>query len=252
MTIDDLIEYAKTVHNYNQTQNEKITFCATNYQSLVTVIDHLVLSELGTESLNSNSDRLAVISKVYNKLETLAQYMPVEQYHVYSTDRELKHDKTLFHLHSTWVKMFWQRSNPEGEKMMRPCEFPSMTGKTSTAYSGTYNAVFVVPKNAKNREAAIRMMQFISSADVAEKWENYSKCPTGLRTRISLNEFGTDGFSFLSQHITKKYNNHLEDAAFSKRLFNNSQSNVNFYALEVVNGTLTAAQALENIRRQLQ
>ncbi|MFA9392322.1 MAG: hypothetical protein ACERKD_21105 [Prolixibacteraceae bacterium] len=251
MTIDDFIGYAQKVDLYNQTASEKITFCATNYMSMQTVIDQLVRSELGNEQNSKKVDPMQVVSKVFEKLEILAQYSPVEQYHEYISDRELKQDKALFHLHSTWVSMFWQRSNAEGEKLMRPCEYPSMTGKTAPGYSGTYNAVFVVPKNAKNREGAIRMMKFISSMDVAERWENYSKCPTGLVSRISLNEFGTDGFSVLSQHISKKYDNHLEDATFTEKMFPPNHQNIDTYALEVVGGTMTARQAIASIRQEL-
>jgi ABC-type glycerol-3-phosphate transport system substrate-binding protein len=249
MTIDDFMEYARVVQNYNQTHTDKITLCATNYITMETFVRHLVMSELGSLNTRSNDEKLRVLSTVYKKLEQLSQYQPDLQQHTYSSDRELKHDKSLFHLHSTWVSMFWQNTNPEGEKIMRPCELPSMTGKVARAYSGTYNAIFVVPKKAKNKEAAIRLMKFISTPDIAEKWENYSKCPTGLKSRFSLNEFGTDGFSSLSKHMTLKYNNHLEDKTISQTLFNSST--ILTYELEVLKGTMSAEKAIQNIRRQL-
>jgi len=251
MTIDDFIEYARVVHAYNQTHTDKITFCATNYVSMETIINQLVLSELGATGNASVTDKIDALEKVYRKLEVLAQYKPDFQYHTYANDRELKHDKTLFHLHSSWVTMFWQRSNPEGEKLMRPCEIPSMTGKTAYAYSGTYNCIFVVPKKAKNRDEAIRLMKFICSLDIAEKWENYSKCPTGLKSRISVTEFGSDNFSLFSQHVTRKFDNRLQDRTLSGIFFGNSQRSVNFNALNVLHGEISASQAVGNIRRQL-
>ena len=143
--------------------------------------------------------------------------------------------------------MFWQRTNPEGEKKMSPCEYPSMNGKTASAYSGTYNCIFVIPKNAKNREAATRLMKFICSVDVAEKWESYSKCPTGLKSRMSMSEFGTDDFSNFSKHLTKKYDNRLVDATMSKNLFGKNL-NVNFFTTDVLSGEMTASQAISNIK----
>jgi ABC-type glycerol-3-phosphate transport system substrate-binding protein len=247
MTIDDFIEYAQKVNSYNQSHSDKITFCATNYMTMEAIINQLVLSELGT---NRNSDPLKALANVYNKIEILSQYMPDKQYHRYNNDRELKQDDALFHLHSTWVTMFWQRTNPEGEKKMKPCEFPSMNGKTAPAYSGIYNCTFVIPKNAKNRDAAIRLMKFISSADVAEKWESYTKCPTGLRSRMSMNEFGTDDFSNFSKHLAKKYDNKLIDATLSKILFGKSVD-VRFYPLDVLRGSMTAKEAIEKIRSQV-
>jgi len=251
MSIDDFTEYARIVYQYNQSNVDKITFCATNYKTTELIISHLVMSELENVEKNSSAEQLQAIENVYKKLEFLSQYDPLAQPFVYANDRELKHDKALFHLHSTWVKMFWQRSNPEGEKLMRPCEFPSMKGKVAQAYAGTYNAIFAIPKKAKNKEAAIRFMKYMSTVDVAEKWENYSKCPTGLKSRISINEFGTDAFGNLSKHISKKYENRLADITLAKDLFNGTQRNVDFHALDVIGGKMTTAQAMNSIRSQM-
>jgi ABC-type glycerol-3-phosphate transport system substrate-binding protein len=250
MTIDDFIEYAIAVDNYNKAHSDKITFFSMNYNNgLDHLINHLVKSEIGNDNKKAKADPYVTLSNVYEKLETLAKYNPIEQHHAFNSDRELLHDKVLFHYHSTWVSMFWQKTNPEGEKKMRPCEIPSMTGKTASTYPGIYNAVFVVPKNAKNRDAAIKLMQFISSPEIAEKWEVYSKCPTGLRNRVSLNEFGTDAFSKLSKHIAEKYDSKLEETNLSKILFN-SQNTIQFYPQEVVSGRMTASQALNSVRNQ--
>ncbi len=251
MTMDDFIEYARIVHQYNQSHSDKITLCATNYKSLEFLASHIILTEIGDVSKSSASEQLAAISNVYKKLELLSKFNPVEQYHVYAGDRELKHDKTLFHLHSTWVTMFWQRSNPEGEKLMRPCEFPSMPGKKSLAYAGTYNAIFAIPKKAKNKEAAIRFMKYMSTVDIAEKWESYSKCPTGLNSRISVNEFGTDAFGNLSKHMMKKYDNRMAEIVLAKDLFNGNQRHINFHVLDVAGGTMSADQAVNSIKSQM-
>ncbi|HPS13872.1 MAG TPA: hypothetical protein PLB87_11385, partial [Prolixibacteraceae bacterium] len=251
MTIDDFIEYAKIVYQYNQSHVDKITFCATNYKTTEIIINQLIMSELGDVKKSSTSEQLQAIETVYKKLEFLSQFEPLAQPYVYATDRELKHDKALFHLHSTWVRMFWQRTNPEGEKLMRPCEFPSMNGKLAHAYSGTYNAIFAIPKNAKNKEAAIRFMKYMSTVDIAEKWENYSKCPTGLKSRISINEFGSDAFGDLSKHISQKYENRLADIVLAKDLFDGKQKQINFHALDVIGGKMTASQAINSIRSQM-
>jgi ABC-type glycerol-3-phosphate transport system substrate-binding protein len=251
MSIDDFIEYAKIVHQHNQTNDEKITLCATNYQAITQVLNQVIMSEIGNTDYASATEQISALNKVYKKLEELAKYKPTEQYHEYSSDRELKHDKTLFHLHSTWVTLFWQRSNPEGEKLMRPCEFPSMPDKAAHSYSGTYNAIFAIPKNAKNRDDAVRLMQYMSSVDIAEKWENYSKCPTGLNSRMSFSEFGNDDFSNFSKHMSEKYDNRLADFSLANDLFNGRQAHVNFHAMDVAEGRMTASQAVSRIRSQL-
>lgn len=251
MTIDDFIAYARAVYQYNQSSNEKITFCATNYQQLDNVINHLIMTEIGEAQNLNNNEQIQAIANVFRKAEELAQFAPATQHHVYANDRELKHDKALFHLHSTWVTMFWQKTNAEGEKMMRPCEFPSMTGKKAHAYSGTYNAIFVIPKNARNRDAAIRLMEYMSSVDIAEKWEKYSKCPTGLKGRMDFTEFGDDAFSIFSKHIDEKYQSRLVDAQLSEKLFNGRQKQLNYNIPAVLNKQMNASQAIASIRSQL-
>lgn len=251
MTIDDFIEYARVVHRYNQSNSDKITFCAINYQNLEMVLEQIVMSEVGDPSKKSNDEQLRALANTYRKIEELSRYKPSEQQHTYANDRELKHDKTLFHLHATWVTLFWQRSNPEGEKLMRPCEFPSMANKSAYSYSGTYNAIFAIPKKAKNRDAAIRLMQYMSTVDIAEKWENYSKCPTGLESRMTFSEFGTDDFSSFSKHMATKYDNRLVDVNLAQDLFNGRQRHINFHIVDVANGVMTANQAINSIRSQM-
>ena len=251
MTVDDFLLYARRVHEHNQTNENKITFCASNYQTIERVLNHMVMSEMAGLEDASYAQQIQALARVYQKLEELAAYKPTEQYHEYATDRELKHDQTLFHIHATWVTIFWQRQNPEGELLMRPCEYPSMNDKAAYAYSGTYNAVFAIPQKAKNKDEAIRLMQYISSEDIAEKWENYSKCPTGLNSRISFNEFGTDAFSNFSTHISEKYDNRLSDISLPQELFGGRQTHINFHVMDIAEGRMTAANAINAIRSQI-
>lgn len=251
MTVDDLIEYAETVDRYNKNHDEKITFCATNYKTFDLVITHMLLSELNNSNDYRSANLITALHNVYKKLEKLAKLNASVQHHQYASDRELKHDKALFHLHSTWAVMFWQKSNPEGEKLMTPCEFPSMDNKIAHSYSGIYNAIFVIPKKAKNKEGAIKLMKYISSPDIAEKWENYSKCPTGLENRLSINEFGTDDFSLFSRHIADKYDSKLVETTVSLIFTEKYRRNINLHELDVYYGNMTANQAIQSIRNQL-
>jgi hypothetical protein len=108
----------------------------------------------------------------------------------------------------------------------------------------------VVPKNAKNVEVAKKMMKFISSGDVALKWEKYSKCPSGLKSRAAFNEFGTNAFSRFSQHIRQKYNNRLEEVNLGKILFRTNNS-IDFVPQKVVTGDISVTDAINYIKSQL-
>jgi ABC-type glycerol-3-phosphate transport system substrate-binding protein len=251
MTIDDFIEYAKAVYLYNQKHDDKITFFSTQwYEGINMLLNHLAMSELGKDYKNVPSDPFIVLEKVYQKLAILAQYMPIEQYTTFKSDRDLQQDRVLLNFSYTWVTMFWKINNPEGERKVRPCELPSMTGKTARCYPGVYQSIFAIPKNAKNKDSAIKLMKFLSSSDIAYKWEKYSKCPTGLKSGASFNEFGSDDFNRMSQHMNQKYNNQLEQVNLAKVLFN-TDKNVNFRISQILKGEISVEEALKDIKSQL-
>ena len=54
---------------------------------------------------------------------------------------------------------------------------------------------WAVMKNSPNREAAIRLMQFWSRPEIAEKWVRYTKNPTGLTGNLYDPEYGQDLFA---------------------------------------------------------
>jgi ABC-type glycerol-3-phosphate transport system substrate-binding protein len=251
MSIDDFIDYAKVVFNYNQSHHDKITFFSMQWgEGPMNLLNQLVMSEIENEKPGTVTDSYQILSKAYQKLENLAQYKPIEQYTTFNGERDLKQDKVLFEFSFTWIMLLWQANNPQGTKMMRPCELPSMTGKKASTYPGKYNAVFVVPKNAKNKDLAIKLMKFISTNDIAVKWEKYSKCPTGLKSGANFNEFGSDAFSSFSQHINKKYNNKLQAVNLAKKLFNTDKS-IKFNISQLLKGEINAQDAVTEIKKQV-
>jgi ABC-type glycerol-3-phosphate transport system substrate-binding protein len=257
MEFSDLLAYAQAVYSYNQTHSEKITFLSTQYNTAVTtLLSQLVQSEYGKTIFSSRKESLEVMKTVYQKLEQLAQYKPIEQYTTYGNltydaqQRILKQDKYLFITQPSWMYLLWNNSNPEGSKMMKPCEIPSMDGKTSPTYSGFYQIIFVVPKASPNVEAAKRFIRYIASEQIAETWIKYAKCPTALKTKISYSDFGQEEFELYYRHLQKKYGNNQKDVNISKLLFNTSEP-LNFNAENILNGTMKASDALRNLEKQL-
>jgi ABC-type glycerol-3-phosphate transport system substrate-binding protein len=251
MTVDDFIEYAKVVYEYNQKHQDKITFFSMQWDGGINMMfNHLVMSELGKDYKNKSFDPFVVLSNVYQKLEKIMPYRPIEQYTKFANDRELQDDKVLLNFSYTWVTLYWQMNNPEGYKKMRPCELPSMTGKVADYYPGVYQCVFVVPKNAKNKDAAINLMKFITNGDVGFKWEKYSNCPTGLKTSANFSEFGSDAFNNFSEHVHLKYDNKLQQVNLSEILFN-SDKNINFQVAQILNGQISANEAINIVKSQL-
>jgi ABC-type glycerol-3-phosphate transport system substrate-binding protein len=250
MNMDDFKEYAKLVYTYNQNHSDKITFFSLQRNGIDFMFNHLVMSTLQKEFAANNEEAFVALAKTYEKIEALVPYSPLEQNVTFANERELRQDKILFSYNPSWISLLWQASNPEGEKKMIPCELPSVTDTKAYAYPGRYNAVFVIPKNAKNKDLAIKLMKFISSQETAEKWLKYSKCPTGLKNKISYNEFGSDEFNEFARHINQKYQDRLDEVSLPKTLFNTDKL-INFNARQVMLGQMTAFDALNSVKLQL-
>lgn len=247
MTIQDYKEYAKAVYDYNQTHSDKITFLWQVRPDKI--FDHIVMSALGKESASDKNEAYATLEKVYAALAEFKAYEPTKQHIVSTSEYDLDEQRALFIYNSSWITPIWHGRNAEGEKRMHSCELPSFNNSKAPAYSGVYNAVFVVPKNAKNRDAAIKLMQFIGSPEIAEKWVKYSKCPTGLEYRVVYADFNTDEINLFSQQIKKKYNDYLVEPNLNSVLFN-SKTNINYYGYQVMDGSMSPQEAIRRVKQQ--
>lgn len=253
MDMNDFLSYAKAVHEYNQTHKDKITFLSFPRKDYKDFLHHLLRSCLQKDKPDNTEEGVEALMEVFKELEKFVSYQPLTEYIKYNgtDDKTLYHDKILFIYFPSWINMFWRKTNPDGEQFMNPCEMPSMNGKKSSIYSGNYNAVFVVPKKAKNRDAAIKFMKFISSEETAEKWIKYSKSPSGLKSRIAYNDFGLDKYSRFSNHISTKYDNRLDEGRIEWFLFQlNKQTH--FYVEEIMQGDISADIGLERILNEVE
>jgi hypothetical protein len=258
MTASDFTKYAKAVSDYNSTHTEKITFFS---NQLTTANDYLfrqlVLSSYGNTLPGNRTEALKALKSAYQVMEEISVYKPVEQYLNYSSIRDelnatrtLYENNCLFNIQPTWIYLLWTNTNPDGAKQMRPCEIPSLDQGLSPFYAGFCQVIFVVPKNAANAEAGARFIRYISSREIAEKWINYSKCPTGLKSGFSATDFGKDQFDIFFQHINKKYGSKQVDVDISAYLFG-SKTTIDFKPAKVLDGTLSASDALRNVLKQL-
>lgn len=248
MTFDDFTSYAKAVYDYNQSHSDKITFLF--LPRTATIINQLAMSLLGKDSTMNRQEGLAILEQTYSEMEKIVPYKPLEKYITSKNDKDIFPGKTFFTFNPSWISLIWQSRDPEGEKVMHPCEMPSFGDGKATCYSGLYNAVFVVPKNAKNKEGAIKLMKFICSQETAEKWEKYSKCPTGIKSKAVYSELATSEINKFSQHIKAKYNDNLKEVNLAKVLLH-SDKRIEFYQSQVLRGELTTKEVMKKVKEQL-
>ncbi len=251
MNMDDFYSYATSVVEYNKTHEDKITFLWSPHDNDIThFFNQLVMSALGKDAPDSREEAVEALRQGYQSLEKLSHVNPLQIYTDLHESRKLYQDKILFIMYPSWISMFWEKSNPNGFKLMHPCELPSITDKHATSYSGFYNCTFVVPVNAKHRKEAEMFMQFIASEKTAGKWIKYSKCPSGLKNRISYNNFGTDEYTTFANYLAQRYNNNLDMVNLPVLLFKTSK-NIDLKADQVLNGKVTANEALANVLHQV-
>ncbi len=251
MNMSDFQSYARAVYQYNNSHSDKITFLQCPHEDDIDhMFNQIAMSALGKDSPGSREEAIGAIKQTYDALEKLVPYKPLESYVTLPGMLSLNQNKILFILFPSWINTFWEKSNPEGEKVMHPCEIPSIDGKYATNYSGTYNCTFVVPKNAKHRKEAEMLMEFIASPETAGKWTKYAKSPTGLKNRISYGDFGTDEYAKFSQHITKKYHDKLVTIDMPS-LFLKTNKTLKFRVEDVLNGKISANEAVNNLLRQV-
>lgn len=252
MNINDFTSYAKAVFDYNKSHSDTLYFYSTQYWNATgALFTQLVMSAYGNAAPGNKELAFNSLRTVYNALENISKYKPLEQLENSGKEsRRLFEKKYLFSMSPSWMYILWQQSNPDGVTKMKPSELPSLENLNSPIYSGGFNIVFAVPQNAKNKEAALRFIKYISSKEIADKWVKYSKCPTGLKTSDVYSNFGQDAYEQFYKHITEKYGNNQLEVDLSIVLFKSTKK-IEFYVNDVLGGKMTTNDALAKVKKQL-
>jgi ABC-type glycerol-3-phosphate transport system substrate-binding protein len=257
MSLSDFMEYAQAVNKYNQSTSDKITFLSTQYNNVTkSLFNQLLLSAYGKSIPATRQEGIEALTQTYEALEKLSKLKVLEQNTSFEgvqydkQQRILKEDKFLFNIQPSWMFLVWFKYNPTGINVMKPCEIPSFDNKRAFAYSGFFQVSYVVPKNSKHPLEAERLIKFITSKEIAEKWIKYSKCPTGMKTNISYNDFGKSAFEIYYKHLQSKYGDNQKNVNMPKFLFETDKP-VDFRINEVLIGKMTAEEALKDVQKQL-
>lgn len=70
---------------------------------------------------------------------------------------------------------------------------------------GGYQIMWVVPKNAKNKEAAIELLMAMNQPKVAGKWVRAAQSPTGIEAGLTSSSMGGNQFETFINSIDQKY-----------------------------------------------
>jgi ABC-type glycerol-3-phosphate transport system substrate-binding protein len=260
MTYDDFIGYIEAVNAYNKQHSESIIPIqeANDFTTTHSLAEMIYFSELGDYNLimNNNYNPLKVKTweNVLIQLEKLAKLNPLPKdwrklVWLNTMNRPIE-GNCLFFINGSWMYNIWLKNDPQKLLQMMPAEMP--VNKPSPVCFGGYNITWVVPKKAKNKDAAVKFLLSMNTSETAEKWVRYTKSPTGVKGNLTTLSFGTDKFEDFQITVEKKYKNHkiglLYGSAFC---FGSKNSGVNNYAVEVISGEMTAQQAISLINKSI-
>jgi ABC-type glycerol-3-phosphate transport system substrate-binding protein len=259
MTADDFFHYVQVVSEYNKKTTEKIIpiFECGDWSTISTLAFQMYLSELDKPSDifkdNVEDQKLLAWKKTLKFFEALAS-LKIYDYNWKDLQWEKTQDyplkkKCLFYVNATWMYNIWQKMDNVEVVNMIPAELP--TFKNTTIYFGGYNIIWAVPKNAPNKEAAIKFLVYMNSPDVAEKWSRFTKCSTGIKGNLTATKFGFDQFEDFNFYIDQKYGNSKIQNGDASLIVGKSKRGINNYLLEVAYGQLSADEAMRRLIKSI-
>jgi hypothetical protein len=215
------------------------------YSSLLTA-DEFLSSEV-TEK------RLDAWGKTLDAIEKMAKYKPLNpKWKETEWSQSMGHlinDKSLFLVNGSWMYNIWQGIDEERIFRAMPTEFPSFN--KFPVYPGAYIVTWAVLKNSPNREAAIDFLLEMNKPGMADTWVRSTKCPSGIKGSLADVTFGGDQFENFSSYIQQTYtqNQYRYFPSGHWVLDNRFPQGESLYFAEVIEGKLTAKEAMNKIRR---
>jgi len=261
MTYDDLLGYVKAVNDYNKKTGSDI---ATFYESSdwtcqEILFQRLLKSEIGDfkKSLahNGSSEKNAAFKKTLESFEKLGKYKPLHKKHKQNIWYQTRHiplnDEVLFYVNGIWMYNHWMSIDEGKAAKMIPAELPVF--KEVDFYQGGYIPTWAVWKNAPHKEDAIKLMEFWSRPQVAEKWSRYTMAPTGIKGHITTGREGEHPFSIWQRKITERYSGFIYYIPSTIYIFGQGGQNallldeVKEEILKLLDGETTAQKAYDKI-----
>lgn len=260
MTADDFVSYIKAVDTYNKNNpGDYITPLheASDWQTTFPIFFHLYMSAINDPkgSLNKSvtEEKLNAWYKTLQVFEQIAAYKPLNpewRNSGWSDSRfDLINEQCLFYSNGSWMYNIWNEEDEIATLNCYPNEYPVF--QNMNLYPGGYLIMWGVLKNSPNRDAAVDFLLKMNTPDVAEMWVQYTKCPTGIKGKLTDVSFGTDQFETFSNHIQSKYGSNTYRTSEEMSEFALGSTDISTYYRRVMEGDLTAYEAIANIRLEL-
>ncbi len=204
MTAADLLGYARRLDEYNRTAAEPVDLLAlfANSGSLQRLAYNLFLS-CPPEELAGNAE--PAIARVLQTFEQLGRCESVRGMDVTrdweAASRMFMADRALFIADATWRCNMLTAAYPDISRKAAPAQMPGFGPQRYCI--GGFIPTWAVMKNSPARAAGIRLMEFWSRPEIAEKWERYTKNPSGLRGGVYDPEYRQDALAIYQRRLSR-------------------------------------------------
>jgi ABC-type glycerol-3-phosphate transport system substrate-binding protein len=257
MTFDDFAGYIKAAYEYNKSHD----YIAPIFEDAVWISTEALFKQL-FYSCNNYDDNMLTdmtpakfksVEKCYRAFGELVKYEPIIKTRssinwTNDNDFPLK-NKCLFFVNGTWMYNIWKQKGKDRMNIILPCELPVFN--TPTSYIGGYASNWCVPKNAPNRDEAIKLMMYWCKPEIAEKWVTYTKCPSGTKGNLSNTTFGVDPYESFMYTINQKYGQKMFAQQENKYIFGSKNYKVQIRLMELLEGKMTSDQIISDLKRSL-
>ena len=258
MTVDDFIEYIKAVDTYNKHNPDDYIVPihdGTDWRTAFAIAFNIYISALNNPELlftrEPNEQKLIAWHKTLKVLEEISQYNPYDpdwENVTWTGSRfDLINEKCLFYSNGSWMYNIWNMESAELTMNCFPNEFPSFTERQ--IYPSSYQIMWAVLKNSPNKDEAVKFLLAMNKPDIAEMWVQYTKCPTGIKGKLTDVSFGSDQFETFSFNVQKIYGNNTYNytEVLSEFITGNGE-NLSTYYRDVLLGNISADEAMQRIR----
>lgn len=261
MTFDDFLSYAKAVDDYNRKNpDDHIVTLFESYvwettQALgISLYASLMDSAEEFKSLKITEKRLAAWEQTLQALEQLSAYAPIDpswrETEWTETQKDFLEEKYLFYINGSWMYNIWKGIDDQKIQHVMPAEFPGF--KQHVIYPAAYQVTWGVLKNSPNREEAVKFLMAMNKPEIAEMWSRYTKCPTGIKGNLASTSFGGDQFENFSNYVQTEFGSNIYRYYESARwMLNDAHAGDNMYFRDVIEGKITAREAMRRIRSQI-
>jgi hypothetical protein len=262
MTVDDFIGYLKAIYTYNQ--NHPGQYITPIYESYVWTTTMAIAIQMYSSLLSGPDEfhsatvtehRLKAWEKTLEAVEIMAKYKPLNPKwrttEWSKTQGTLINEECLFYVNGSWMYNIWLAIDAKKTLNCMPAEFPSF-GEFSV-YPGASIITWAVLKNAPHKEEAIKYLLAMNKPEMADAWVRYTKCPTGIKGSLADVTFGGDQFENFSFTVQNKYKNKQYKYYESGHwvLNNTATQGSALYFTDVIEGKMTAKEAMKRIRKSV-